>query len=181
MSVSPTCIRHATIYLSSFVTAERNECRQPPAHIPMYSSTTEIVSACWATCHFAAMRYNTVIAWSVRRSLPEKDVFYSSIWVVWLEQKQMVTTSVFPLRRGIGRGGGSARDLKSATDSKSAAPALLCEASCSGLILSESMRGGLGLWHTSRDSERLPRVPVPLLPLLVSIRVNLSWRKKGNK
>lgn len=43
------------------------------------------------------------------------------------------------------------------------------------------MRGGLGLWHTSRDSERLPRVPVPLLSLLMSIRVNLSWREKGNK
>lgn len=75
----------------------------------------------------------------------------------------------------------SARDLKSDTDSKSAEPVLLCEASCSGLILSESMCGGLRLWHTSRDSERLPWVLVLLLPLLMSIRVNLSWRKKGNK
>lgn len=77
--------------------------------------------------------------------------------------------------------GGSATDLKSDTDSKSAAPALLCEASCSGLILSELMRGGLGLWHPSRDSEKLPWVPVLPLLLLMSIRVNLSWRKKGNK
>lgn len=48
------------------------------------------------------------------------------------------------------------RDVKSDTDSKSAAPALLCEASCSGLILSESMCGGLGLWHTSGDSSQYP-------------------------
>lgn len=49
-----------------------------------------------------------------------------------------------------------ARDVKSDTDSKSAAPALLCEASCGGLILSESMCGGLGLWHTSGDSSECP-------------------------
>lgn len=49
-----------------------------------------------------------------------------------------------------------ARDVRSDTESKSAAPALLCEASCSGLILSESMCGGLGLWHTSGDSSQYP-------------------------
>lgn len=70
----------------------------------------------------------------------------------------MATTTVFPQRQRVGQRR-SARDVKSDTDSKSAAPALLCEASCSGLILTESMCGGLGLWHTSRDSEQLPRVP----------------------
>lgn len=51
---------------------------------------------------------------------------------------------------------GPARDVKSDTDSKSAAPAPLYEASCSGLILSESMCEGLRLWHTSRDSSEYP-------------------------
>lgn len=76
--------------------------------------------------------------------IPEKDAFYSSIWVVSLWQKQMVATNFFPQSRGVGQKG-PARDVKSDTD-RSAAPALLCEASCNGPILSESLCGGLGLW-----------------------------------
>lgn len=58
----------------------------------------------------------------------------------------------FPQSRGVGEKR-PARDVKSDTDSKLA---LLCEASCSGLILSESMCGGLELWHTSGDSTEYP-------------------------
>lgn len=69
-------------------------------------------------------------------------------------QKQMLATTFYPQRWGVGQKG-PAGDVKSDTGSKSAAPALLCGASCSGLILSESMWGRLGPWHTSRDAEQL--------------------------
>lgn len=86
-------------------------------------------------------------AWIARYTVPEQDDCQSSLWVIWLVQWQMLFTS--PSTEDRSRAEEASKDVKSDRDGKSAAPGLPPEASCSGLILCESMCRGLGLCHTS--------------------------------
>lgn len=90
-------------------------------------------------------------AWFASYTVPVQDDFQSSLWVIRLVQWQMLFTSSSTEDKS--RAEEASKDVKSDRDSKSAAPALPPEASCSGLILSESMCRGLGLCHTSSNTE----------------------------
>lgn len=85
-------------------------------------------------------------------TVPEQDDCQSSLWVILLVQWETLFTRL-SVEDSRSRAEEASKDVKSDRHGKSAVPGLLPEASCSGLILCESMCRGLGLCHTSSSTE----------------------------